>query len=171
MVTIGFDIAQSLGWAVLRDGALIGYGALKVSPTKTHTENVRRIRALLESYEPIDRVGFENVEFARFVKAHASYVRVRTLLELALEGSAPEAARSGVGVKTLKEWATGNGNASKPDMVRAANAAHGLRLLHLEHPKVVAGEATKAQAKREQDMADAIHVAFFVEQVARSAHL
>ena len=123
------------------------------------------------SYEPIDRVGFENVEFARFVKAHASYVRVRTLLELALEGSAPEAARSGVGVKTLKEWATGNGNASKPDMVRAANAAHGLRLLHLEHPKVVAGEATKAQAKREQDMADAIHVAFFVEQVARSAHL
>lgn len=168
MVSLGIDIGQSLGWAVVNDGVLAAYGTLKLKRSASHAQNLANITHLVDDFQPA-AVGIEDVQFSRFVQAHASYWRIRTLVELGLEMAAPDAPVHTVGVSTLKTWATGKGNATKPDMVRAATARGAVGLRHLEHPDVTAGRVSKAQAGRDQDMADAVMAAFWTFEVAQEA--
>ena len=147
MSWIGVDIGQTLGWAYHSGQRVTAHGTLKMAGRTP--DQLRKAQAaftaLLALYQP-DRLAMEDVQFARYRDAHASYWRIRTLVELAWHGPAPELVSTG----ELKRWATGKGNADKAAMCQAASA----RVGHVFR-------ARPAGKPGEEDQADACLVALW----------
>ena len=176
---IGFDISTSLGWH-LRDpqGRSVAGGVVKLVPKVGgvhHAENCRRIRRIIRRAQELISASplkgpfwldpaIEGVEFTKFTKAHASYWRIRTLLEIELcsEIECPEVELV-VGVTELKTHAMGGkgkgegprGQVTKRQMVEAARERDGLDLPPWE---LTPGGKPTAACKRATDLADAAHV-------------
>ena len=158
---LGFDISTSLGWATTRlDDAdqvvLIEHGTVDL-PTKVNPiEKLARVRSLFErieanAVEHVAGVYVEGIPFVRQAMAHASYWRVRTLIEVvAAERSLYPVTE--VNASTLKKWSTGNGRADKSLMCRAARERYGVDLYARK------GDEKKG-SKAQEDAADAILVA------------
>lgn len=155
---LGIDVGQSLGWALVGSGTVAAYGHLEL-PGKSPAElagYVTRLVHLITMWDhPVDTLALEDVQFVSSRDAHASYWRIRTLVELAW-GRHSSTVRT-VPTGTLKRWATGKGNADKAAMCAAATRLTG-------HPFASkASGGTKAQ----EDQADAVLVALWAaEQVA-----
>jgi len=143
---ISFDVGQSLGWAVFEGDSLVDSGRVRLAG-KTHTKNAAKLEALFERFSP-DACVFEAVGFVSFRDAHASYWRLRTLIEYTAERAGVEIFED-VPTSTLKKFATGNGRASKVEMVTAARDRFGVELYAAEE---------EGGRKADEDVADAIHV-------------
>lgn len=173
---VGADIGQSFGWSefVIVDngagephGSMRGYGT--ITCVRDVTKALEAIRKLLGLQQPT-LLAVESVEFASYRDAHASYWRIRTLVELA--AAELEIPIVEVPVNTLKLWATGSGKADKVAMCAAANARWGLSLVaQVKRPKgsprLKRGE--KVGSKADEDMADALLVGAWACQ-AGSGH-
>lgn len=145
---MGFDVGQSMGWSVFRGRRLVGYGTLKLDPRRP-TASLDKIRALMVEWAPSE-LAVEAIGFVRFTAAHASYARLRTLLDLAAEERGLLDRLKEVAPSQVKKWATGSGRAEKPDMIRAVQRRFGVEL---------DADATTAAARgRAGDVADAILV-------------
>ncbi len=83
MRVLGLDIAGSTGWAVFDDHDLIVHGNLTFRRDRL-VEGLRAARDLIVEWNP-DVVAVEEVRFAKFVDAHASYWRIRTLFEISCQ--------------------------------------------------------------------------------------
>lgn len=165
---LGLDVGTSLGWALTRldddhhHTVLHGYGVLDLPTKDGPLTNLDRVRGLFRAFEPssaaamltadeVTGIYVEDVPFTKYAKASASYWRVRTLAEIA-------AAEFGlypftiVNVSTLKQWATGKGNADKAAMCRAARERFDVPLYARK------GDVEKG-SKAHEDQADAILVA------------
>lgn len=159
MRTLGFDLATSTGWAVFDDTELGAYGVIKLKRDH-HRQSINMFVRLLEAHKP-DRVAIEHIPFSQRANALASYSRVRTLLEIAMEeeGYAYTAINTAT-PSEIKKWATGNGRAPKALMCSAVREWYALDLWAVD--ETPPDNRTKAQRKREEDMADAIWVAAHV---------
>lgn len=147
-VILGLDPARSFGWGTLDDGNVRDYGVLKLP--READPAYSKIQQLLEDQRP-DRAVIEGVSFAKFVGAHASYWRIRTLVELVCARAGVELVACEVGV--LKLWATGHGNATKAEMCAAARSRLKVPLYGLGEP---GASKVKAEAHRDEDKADAL---------------
>lgn len=143
---IAFDVGQSLGWAVFDGTRLAEYGRLRLAG-KNHTKNAAKLEPLFNRFSPYACV-FEGVAFVSYRDAHASYWRLRTLIEYTAERAGVETFAD-VPTSTLKKFATGNGRASKVEMVRAARERFKVNLR---------AHGEDGGKKADEDTADAIHV-------------
>lgn len=124
-VVVGVDPGTSCGWAVLdEDGRRLGSGTWDLSARRHEGGGMRFVRVrhhleeLLDAW-PDQRIAYEEVR--RHLGTDAAHVYGGIV---AVVGSHAEEWRLpyvGVPVGTLKKLATGRGNASKRDMVDAAN--------------------------------------------------
>lgn len=164
VVVVSFDIAQSLGWAAVSTGKrwLLGCGQLHLP--ETHSERLQLFDKMMEGWSSGDpkrlRLATEDVQFARFVRSHASHWKIRTMIELAAEARGLELEL--VNVKALKEWATGSGSADKTQMIAAAH-----RLFPHANLEPTGKPGTKAYEKRKGDICDAVLVAGWAAGCAR----
>jgi Holliday junction resolvasome RuvABC endonuclease subunit len=101
-------------------------------------------------------VAVERVNFVRFSLAHAGHWRVRTLVELALDFRGQFDSLTEVDTTTLKRWATGKGNATKPQMCAAARRLFGVKLWATGERRA---SKVAAESSRQEDQADAILIA------------
>lgn len=158
---VGFDVSTSLGWAITRLDdddrvVLIEHGVCEL-PTKLNPiDKLDRVRVLFDTLEmhaveDVSGVYVEGVPFVKQAMAHASYWRVRTLIELvAAERELYPVTE--VNVSTLKKWATGKGNATKALMCRAVRERYGVKLYARK-------DDDQKGSKAQEDEADAILVA------------
>jgi len=160
-VIVGFDISTSLGWAITRLDdedrvVLIEHGVCELPTKMNPIDKLDRLRVLFDTLEMhavecIAGVYVEGIPFVKQAQAHASYWRVRTMVEVvAAERDCYPVTE--VNASTLKKWATGKGNADKALMCRAARERFGVRL----HARK--GDEQKG-SKGQEDEADAILVA------------
>jgi len=183
---LGFDISTSLGWN-LRDsvGKVRAHGVLALVPGaggRALTENRRRIDKVIKAAQAVAGAGgatslepaVEDVEFTKFTKSHASYWRVRTLIELAVhdELGCPSIELV-VGVTALKSHAMGGkgrgegprGQVTKRQMVEACRKRDEIDLPPWE---VTTKGAPTAESKRSGDQADAAHVTHWAWESGKS---
>lgn len=147
MKFIGFDIGTSLGWAVIEGGRRVESGQVSLQNDAWEGLGTRVARARQAARRLLERhpgafVGIEQV-------LHSVQVRATQVWGAVLGGVAEACDEVGAGysfanVTEVKVLATGEGNAKKEAMVRAAKARWG----------VDAGE----------DEADALFVAALVER-------
>jgi crossover junction endodeoxyribonuclease RuvC len=126
---VGIDPATACGWALLTDGgARVASGVWDLKSRRHEGGGMRFLRArrmlieLLDGRE-IRAVGYEEVR--RHVGTSAAHVYgglVAVITSVCEERGIPY---QGQPVGTVKKMATGKGNASKADMVRAAAARFG----------------------------------------------
>ncbi|MAF30564.1 MAG: hypothetical protein CL819_15360 [Croceicoccus sp.] len=157
---LAFDVAQSCGWAAFDSGTLKAYGAIRLAKADPLI-NLEKLRGLFDGWATregeanhmltgLGGVFVEGVAFSRFRDAHASYWRVRTLIEIvaAEHGCYPV---TEVNTSTLKKWATNNGRASKAEMCAAARERFSVDLY-------ARTDDVKKGSKAQEDQADAILV-------------
>lgn len=162
---VGIDVASSSGWAVLRkspEGEVVeDVGVWSFPNDEPPHRAIDKVAAWLlrQSLPRPPVVGVEDVLFARYTKAHATYWRVRTLIEAALSkvGLWPPVY---VSPQEVKQMATGRGNATKEEMCEAARREFGVDLY--ARTEFDPENRTKVARRGHEDMADAIYVAVAV---------
>lgn len=123
MNTMCIDIGTQLGWAMDLSGKEIISGSeCMAAKPKQHIGfryvNVGRFMNRMSEQWPIDKIVFEDVKAHSSVQAGHVYGGI---LAMILAWSAiRDIPCVGVGVGTIKKHATGNGRASKDDMVDSA---------------------------------------------------
>lgn len=131
MKILGLDLASKTGWAIL-DGAGIVSGTWDCSPRRGDSTSMRLIylRAQLR------RIATESPKLVVYEAALAhggpgsqaaaiAHELAGVLKTWCHDEGIPHHA---VHVSTLKKWATGRGNAKKPEMVAAAEAVLGRKV-------------------------------------------
>jgi Holliday junction resolvasome RuvABC endonuclease subunit len=113
---IAIDPGTHCGYAVLHDG-VVSYGVLNLAPGRYEGGGMRFLRFAthLRQMLPADAVFFEEVR--RHLGTDAAHVYggiVAVLTSICEELSIPYRA---IPVGTIKKYATGKGNAGKPEMV------------------------------------------------------
>lgn len=130
MRILAVDIGTSCGYCYNEDSAMFcGVWTLATAKeikewgrtrlTRRNDPRIVRLRKLVAGFcDKVDGIIIEDVEFSRFRIQTQMWASLRAAIWLACEecGIYYEA----VNVKTLKKWATGNGNADKPQMLAAA---------------------------------------------------
>lgn len=127
MNILALDLGTKCGWALWR-GSHIDSGTINFMPTRftSHGMKFSKFKDFLEKcIDPdvtcrlVDHIVFEEVRNHMAVDAAHSYGGFLAVLQVvALEcGISYE----GVPVGTIKKFATGKGNAKKPEMIKAAN--------------------------------------------------
>jgi crossover junction endodeoxyribonuclease RuvC len=119
---LGLDPGTLCGWAILRDGHLVGSGVWDLRPRRHEGGGMRylRVRRYVEELlqtEPLDAVGYEEVRRHLGVDAAHVYGGIVAAVTSVLEDHGKP--YRGVPVATVKRVATGKGNASKDDMLEA----------------------------------------------------
>lgn len=150
MYTLGFDVGTKFGWALFADDNLVDSGVLKLRKKQGIARRMElhdKLHKLLEEdlaglCSDCVQAAVEEIQFAKFRLAYASYNLNLAVLELVL--GYKEIPLSYCGASTLKKSATGSGHASKRDMIDTANKKYGAGLPF---------------TKVAEDEADAIHVA------------
>lgn len=130
MRILSLDQATATGWAVVEDsGAVVASGIWKLADRKRTGESrgMRYIRfrhqlaAAIEEYKPA-MICHEQT----LLRGGAATEIANGLKALILEAAAFHGLEvSCVHTTELKKWATGNGRAEKPEMIRAANLLSG----------------------------------------------
>ncbi len=149
---LGLDLGQSTGWAVFVGRRYKKSGTVALN-LKEPLKSLEKFRKLLSETQ-FDSVIIEDVGFVRYAKAHASYWRVRTLIEVALDEKNLIPSTHFVAVTALKKWATGKGNATKIDMVTAARDLTGEELYARD--EILDDDRSRIFRSRQEDQADAI---------------
>ncbi len=131
MRVIGIDPATHCGWAVLdEDGNRIDSGTWALASGRLEGGGMRylraqrRILALIDEHAPCV-LAFEEVKRHAGTKAAHVYGGLIAVLMAACESRGVPF--QGLGVGTVKKAATGKGNASKGDMLDAAEKRWGVR--------------------------------------------
>jgi Holliday junction resolvasome RuvABC endonuclease subunit len=129
VVILGLDLGTTVGWALRRDKRRVGNMTVDVNEWVSDTWDLReagsevgvRMRAfrelLREALKLADAVAYEDVSFA--VGQGGKIIGYQTGILLA-ECAGRELLCADVGVPALKKFSTGNGRATKPDMIVAA---------------------------------------------------
>lgn len=118
MNILALDLGTKCGWAI--DQRKNGVWNFKPSSFDSYGERFRRFKTALESsYEEITHVVYEEVRAHFGVDAAHSYGGYMAILQTWCIECKIE--YKGVPVGTIKKYATGKGNAKKPDMILAAN--------------------------------------------------
>lgn len=120
MKVLTFDLGSDCGWCLLdTEERRWRWGRVDLTKRKGEAEARRWVRfeRHLEEFAAvgIDLVVFERVDFSKYQMAAAVLERCRAILTAFFEKR--EIPCRGVPVKTLKKFATGNGNADK-DLMR-----------------------------------------------------
>lgn len=149
---IGLDIGTRTGWSYFENGILRDSGTIVLRAEQgpaRRSELYIAVRHLVASKFDKDTciLAIEEVKFSKFMLAYGSFRANKAIIELVADQSVCSFLEVPTG--TLKKFATGNGHASKEDMIRAANLQHGTKL---------------PIAKKSEDEADAIHVGAWASQ-------
>ena len=122
---LALDLGTTTGWAIGSSPLSIISGVMKLQPGRFDSASMRFIRfvAHLNGFtvlHPIDFVVYEEVRSHKGTDAAHIYGGLMAHLQVwAEERGIPY---EGVPVSTIKRWATGKGNAGKPEMIRAMQA-------------------------------------------------
>lgn len=120
MSILALDLGTKTGWAMI-DGP-VRFGTWDLTPTRYDSQAMRfirledRLRATFANTD-IKLVVFEKVEFAKTTQAAQIWGGLFATMAAWCHKSGIEF--EGVGVTVLKKFATGKGNAKKPDMIAA----------------------------------------------------
>lgn len=131
MTVIGIDIGTACGWAVRRGPGDMISGCWDLSLGRFDGSGMRVLRLrrlfneLLDSTSP-DLVAYEEVR--RHVGTDAAHVYGELAGVIKGECELRKTPYCGMPVGTIKKFATGNGAASKDQMISAANAKWEVRL-------------------------------------------
>lgn len=117
---LAFDPGYHLGWAFFEDEKLISsgvYHALGANKKGLRFERLQLyIRALMDKFEP-DEIFLEQVR--RWMSSDSALAYNGCLALILIEAGTTECA--GFAPTSIKKHATGNGKATKEDMIKAAN--------------------------------------------------
>jgi crossover junction endodeoxyribonuclease RuvC len=154
MIVLGIDPGVSeTGWAVLKDGALVGHGCIKTSPDTAFADRLNQIHAavsaVISEFVP-DAVAIEEMFFAKVANTIRMTLQARGVIVLAA-GQAGKPVHE-YNPKTVKLTLTGSGSADKPTMQRAI-----MRSLGMSEPL------------RPDDVADAAAIALCHQRMGRVA--
>lgn len=123
VTVLGLDLGRTTGWCVTFSTAPIEWGEWKLGGE--HGEAITELCGVVSAVIEDHMVGLVAWEEPGFFRGPNSifHPRLEGALILTLE-------RLGVSyvtvpVSTLKKWATGKGNAKKPDMIRSAKYSVG----------------------------------------------
>lgn len=125
MITVGIDPGTNCGWAILNNGKRVASGVWELRGGRHEGGGMRYLRCRryfeeLLANNSIDAVGYEEVRRHKGVDAAHIYGGIVGQITAVCEDKGiPFAA---IPVATIKRIATGRGNASKDDMIDAANA-------------------------------------------------
>lgn len=125
VVVLALDLGTKLGWAVrARDGA-VWHGTEAFTPRKNWTPGQRWLRARSFLTDLIVRhqvtvIAYEDVK--RHMGTDAAHAYGAFLCIVQMVADSHRATLQPVGVKTIKKFWTGNGNADKDAMVAQAKA-------------------------------------------------
>ena len=114
---LALDLAQHYGWAAYCDGDIIS-GHKKTKLKYRELLFYRDVVELIYTCKP-KVIVFEDVRFAKNVAAGMCAGMWRGLLLCVCQKCGKET--RGIGVKVIKKHITGNGNASKEDMIYHIN--------------------------------------------------
>jgi len=120
---LALDLSLSTGWCITNTSDTPTYRSGKWK--LRNTDPISRIISLQEelyevlTFDHIDLIVFERVDFSKFLLAYASYNQLLAMVYLFADGS--NTPLYGVPTGTLKKYSTGNGGADKEAMVAAAN--------------------------------------------------
>jgi Holliday junction resolvasome RuvABC endonuclease subunit len=162
MNILALDLGTKTGWALICNG-LIKSGVLSLAPNRTAGYGIRFLNfrnwlsEMLEKYS-VAQVAFEDV------RAHAgvfaAHVYGGFMAELASVCEELKIPYRGFGVKTIKKFITGSGNASKQDVINALqnkgyrpiddNEADALALLLLAESELIKGNKTMNRTSQDQ---------------------
>ncbi len=143
MLILGLDLSLgSTGWAHIdyEDGSLVDHGVISPNQTDELEDRIWTV-ARQAGHKVTEAVSNVFIE-APIVHAKHSAVSAMRLAMLHgavwfnLHGECPV---NDVNVATLKKWATGNGNAKKPDMVAEAQRRFGVWLSNDEADAALIG--------------------------------
>ena len=169
---LALDLGTNCGWAYNYGSAIIS-GAWSLKPGRFDGGGMRFVRFIesldkLNDAKPVGKVFFEEVRAHKGVDAAHVYGGLMATLQAWCEGK--KIPYEGVPVGAIKKFATGKGNAGKPQMIAAAedwgyspasdDEADALALLHLKiglasAPRGAASELAKHQASRTPSPGDA----------------
>jgi crossover junction endodeoxyribonuclease RuvC len=122
MITLALDLGTRTGWAI-GEANLYASGTWDLAPSRQRRFEGGgmkwvRLREYLNSLGPIDRVVVEEVRrHAGVDAAHCYGGALATVSSWCEEKKIPYSAEP---VGTIKKFATGKGNAGKPEMIEAA---------------------------------------------------
>jgi crossover junction endodeoxyribonuclease RuvC len=141
MKILAIDPATKLGYAYTKDSGKPAHGTEEFHNSQWDGAGVRflKFKAWLETFNELDLVAYEAVEFTSFGQAISMYNRWIGVLQTHCEEN--NIPYTGYPVGTIKKFWTGKGSASKKDMIAAArergfnpkddNAADALAIYHL----------------------------------------
>ena len=121
---LALDLGTQTGWALMgRDGTITS-GSESFKPQRFEGGGMRYLRfkrwltEIKQCVEVIDQVGFEEVR--RHVSTDSAHAYGGFMATLTAWCEHHEIPYQGVPVGTIKKYATGKGNAGKPEMIAAA---------------------------------------------------
>lgn len=119
MNIIALDLGAKLGWA-RSDGEGGTYKLEPVKGTALGTRLLRLEKFLTQEFATVDVIAYEEVRnHSATIAAHAYGAYEGIMQKCAMAAGIPFLP---LGVKTIKKYATGNGNAEKEEMIAAAVA-------------------------------------------------
>ncbi len=121
MKILALDLGSTTGWAVVEDGEVLNWGEETFSGVRT--ERLWRfqdwLHRIIHEFSHVDVLIFER-PFCRGLHATRSLWGMAGVAEAEAHGQGLPSID--IVPATLKKWATGNGRASKEDMIAAAYA-------------------------------------------------
>ena len=153
MCVLAIDLGTKTGWALRVGGATIS-GCLNLAEGRFQGGGMRYLRfrawlAEVHAKTPIKLVFFEEVRAHKGTDAAHIYGGLMATLTAFCEEQDPKIAYEGVPVQHIKKFATGKGNAGKPEIMAAMKKrgfspvddneadAIALLLMKLESPEVL----------------------------------
>jgi Holliday junction resolvasome RuvABC endonuclease subunit len=131
MKIVGIDPGTACGWAVVENGKRIASGVWELKTNRHEGGGMRYLRMrkyferLLETID-IDAVAYEEVR--RHMGVDAAHIYGGIVGQITAICEEQKIPFQGIPVGTAKKTATNRGNASKGDMIKAANERWGLTL-------------------------------------------
>jgi crossover junction endodeoxyribonuclease RuvC len=135
MIIIGIDPGTSCGWSVLKDGKRISSGTWDLSSKRHEGGGMRYLRAqqffkqlviMLQETDKVTAVAYEEVRRHMGVDAAHIYGGIVGVITAVCEDL--QIPFQAIPVGSAKKLATNKGNASKTEMIAAANNRWGLAL-------------------------------------------
>jgi crossover junction endodeoxyribonuclease RuvC len=128
---IGLDFGRTTGFAIINNGVLVHHKSIKL-PEGYGERFSGFLQILQQEYLSANEiVAYESVSRHMGTKAAHAYGGYLAVFQVFCYQAGVK--NYGVPVGTLKKFATGKGNASKNEMIKAANDKFGLQLKGKDH--------------------------------------